>query len=85
MEISFNKKFAKRLLKVSPRVYEQFRSRIQLFTENKYHRQLNNHSVDRVFPDCRSINVTGDYRAIYQELDGEVLFVDIGTHSELYG
>jgi hypothetical protein len=29
--------------------------------------------------------VTGDYRAIFEERSNGVLFVNIGTHSELYG
>jgi mRNA-degrading endonuclease YafQ of YafQ-DinJ toxin-antitoxin module len=45
---------------------------------------LNNHSVDTAFADCRSINVTGDYRAIFHENKETVTFMTIGTHSELY-
>lgn len=33
-----------------------------------------------------SINITGDIRALYEEIDGSyVIFEFIGTHSELYG
>lgn len=85
MEIFFHKKFTKQLLKMPLRLREQFGKRLQIFIDNKYDRQLNNHSVDAVFPDCRSINITGDYRAIYRESSDGILFVDIGTHSELYG
>lgn len=45
---------------------------------------LNNHSVDKAFTDCRSINVTGDYRAIFKEENNVIIFLKIGTHSELY-
>jgi len=34
----------------------------------------------------RSINITGDWRAIFMEIDGGkiIYFVAIGTHSQLY-
>ena len=63
----------------------KFYERLDLFTGNKFHPILNNHSVDKRFPGCRSINVTGDYRAIFKEVGQEVKFVHIGTHSQLYG
>lgn len=84
MEIVFHKNFKKKLKKLSPKIQNQFYERLETFEEDKNHKTLNNHSVDKVFIDCRSINVTGDYRAILKE-DGDVIhFVNIGTHSELY-
>jgi addiction module RelE/StbE family toxin len=84
MEIVFHKNFKKKLKKLSPKIQNQFYERLETFEEDKNHKTLNNHSVDKVFIGCRSINVTGDYRAIFKE-DGEVThFVNIGTHSELY-
>ncbi len=84
MEIVFHKNFKKKLKKLSPKIQDQFCDRLETFIEDKNHKTLNNHSVDKIFTDCRSINVTGDYRAIFKE-DGDVVnFVNIGTHSELY-
>lgn len=56
-----------------------------LFLKDKFAKKLNNHSVDKAFPDCRSINITGDYRAIFYESGDVAVFIIIGTHSELYG
>jgi len=33
----------------------------------------------------RSINITGDLRVIYKKTKQSVVFVTIGTHSNLYG
>ena len=63
----------------------QFIERKNLFLEDSLHPLLNNHSVDYAYPGWRSINVTGDYRALYEELEDGVVFMKIGTHSELYG
>jgi len=84
MEIVFHKNFKKKLKKLSPKIQDQFYERLETFIEDKNHKTLNNHSVDKVFTDCRSINVTGDYRAIFKEDNNVVHFVNIGTHSELY-
>lgn len=84
MEIHFHKNFKKKLKKLSPKIKNQFYARLVLFMKDKTHATLNNHSVDKAFTDCRSINVSGDYRAIFKEENNSVIFLKIGTHSELY-
>jgi len=78
-------RFKKNLNKLLPKIQEQFLLRLDIFMHNPTDMILNNHSVERSYPDCRSINVNGDYRAIFYIQDGIAIFVDIGTHSELYG
>ena len=52
---------------------------------NPYDSILHNHPLTGGYEGFRSINVTGDYRAIYV-MDGDVaVFIAIGTHSELFG
>jgi len=84
MRIRYKKRFEKDFKKLPPKVKEQFFDRLEIFITDKFNIILNNHSVDKAFPDCRSINVSGDYRAIFSEEDGLVIFINIGTHSELY-
>lgn len=85
MSVHFSKNFIKHLAKLPIKVQMQFYKRLELFQENKFDPILSNHSVDKAFSNSRSINITGDYRAIFRE-NGEVAtFIDIGTHSELYG
>ena len=84
MVIIFHKSFYKDYEKLPNKIQDKFWNRIEIFKKDRNDKILNNHSVDKVFPDCRSINVTGDYRAIFKE-DGDVVhFLNIGTHSELY-
>ena len=86
MRIELHKNFTKVYAKLTREIQEKFKERRDLFLENKFHPFLNNHSVGKTFSGCRSINVTGDYRAIFKENDdGSVVFMLIGTHSELYG
>jgi len=85
MQIIFQGIFYKKFKKLSPKIQNQFFNRITLFKVNKSSPILNNHSVEKRFLDCRSINITGDYRAIFKEEKENIyIFVNIGTHSELY-
>ena len=84
MEIKYKKRFQKDFKKLPSKIKEKFYERLEVFINNKFDIILNNHSVDKVFPDCRSINVTGDYRAVFKDGDDIVVFITIGTHSELY-
>ncbi len=84
MEIVFHKQFLKRFRKVPVKIQEQFYSRLTIFEKDKTSPILNNHSVNKAFQSCRSINITGDYRAIYYDNGPAVVFLTLGTHSELY-
>lgn len=85
MKIELHRLFLKKFKKLPKKIRSRFVERKNTFAENPRHPLLNNHSVEGRFPGCRSINVTGDYRAIFEEKENGVLFVNIGTHSEFYG
>ncbi len=84
MEIFLSKKF-ERMFKKSPReIQNKFIERLKLFRESRYHALLNNHALSGALYGLRSINVSGDWRVIFEEKYGGVVFVDIGRHSQLY-
>jgi addiction module RelE/StbE family toxin len=86
MQIEYSKKFIKEFKKCPVKVKNNFKTRLEIFINNPYNQLLNNHPLTGELKDYRSINITGDWRAIFQELeDGLVIyFVAIGTHSQLY-
>lgn len=84
MEVKFYKGFKKKFKKIPLKIQEFFYTRLKLFIMNRFDKSLNNHSVDKAFPNCRSINVSGDYRAIFEDQGDVCIFVTIGTHSDLY-
>lgn len=84
MKIVYEKQFIKAFKKLLPKTKERFYERLDVFTANKYDPILGNHSIDKAYPDCRSIDITGDYRAIFFEEGEVVMFVAIGTHAQLY-
>ena len=85
MRIELHKNFLKSYSKLPANIREKFKERRNLFIENKFNPILNNHSVEPTYPGWRSINITGDYRALFEIKDKDtVIFTKIGTHSELY-
>lgn len=85
MKIIFHKKFIKQQSRLSKKIQNQLDKRIVVFMENPYEDILNNHQLHPPFENCRSINISGNIRALYEQNGDTVLFVCIGTHSELYG
>ncbi len=85
MQIELHRNFLKGYMKLPKKIQEKFKERRNLFIENSFHPLLDNHSVEPTYPNCRSINITGDYRALFEIKEKDaVVFVKIGTHSELY-
>ncbi|MDD2870508.1 MAG: type II toxin-antitoxin system mRNA interferase toxin, RelE/StbE family [Candidatus Gracilibacteria bacterium] len=88
MKIKYNKKFTKKFEKLDKIIQEKTISRIDDFQKTPFSVILNNHALTGDYKGYRSINITGDFRAIFREYpDGTyefVEFIDIGTHSQLY-
>ena len=88
-KVDYSKTFDKQLRKSPLKIKIAFRKRLKLFLENAFHPLLNNHPLSGKLSGYRSINITGDWRAIYSSVNnakGEitVVFEMIGTHSQLY-
>lgn len=89
MQINFAKKFKKQYEKADSKIKDAFDQRFELFKEDIFHSLLNNHALTGQYSGYKSINVTGDWRAIYSESEDEngrkiIIFELLGTHSELY-
>lgn len=85
MRVNFGREFEKRLRKAPEKVRAAFVRRLKTFRSDKFNALLNNHALKGKYGGCRSINVTGDWRAVYKDVGKDwVLFVEIGTHSQLY-
>ncbi len=85
MRIRFSKKFKKKYKKLPSKIKSSCDKKISIFIENPNNIFLKNHSLVGKFQGLRSISITGDWRAIYEEKpDGEIIFLAIGSHSELY-
>ena len=84
MQIGYSKVFLKQAKRLTPGLRAQLQERITLFVRNPLHRTLRNHALKGKYKDYRSINITGDIRALYLQTEDEAIFDAVGTHSQLY-
>lgn len=85
MIINYSRNFKKMFKKHPAWVQDKFDERIFLFEHNLYHPLLNNHALEGKWFGFRSINITGDIRAVFEESPkSHFVFTAIGSHSELY-
>lgn len=85
MKINFHKNFLKDYARLPRKLQDKFKEQRNLFLENQFHPLLNNHTLGGKYIHCRSLNITGDIRTIFILMDsGIIVFLRIGSHSELY-
>lgn len=86
MQIEYSKNFIKEFKKCPDSIKKAFKQRLQIFLVDPHQQILNNHNLTGKLKNYRSINISGDWRAIFQLIDtGKIVyFIAIGTHSKLY-
>ncbi|HUD06607.1 MAG TPA: type II toxin-antitoxin system RelE/ParE family toxin [Candidatus Saccharimonadales bacterium] len=85
MRISYSKNFIKKSKKLDKRIRDKVPERIELFSRDQFNSELNNHPLKGKYKGYRSINITGDFKALYLTYDDLIVFDIVNTHSELYG
>lgn len=82
---TFSKNFKKSLKKKDKFIQEKTRERIRLLREDPFNILLNNHKLHGEYKGYNSINITGNFRAVFKYIsEDRILFLDIDTHPELY-
>jgi len=85
MRFSYSKKFTKQYTKQSIDIKNKFIDRQTLLATDFFSPILNNHKLSGEYLGCKSINITGDIRAVFEEIsEDHIEFIAIGTHGELY-
>ena len=86
MVIETTKSFDKQYAKLNIKLKASFKTRIELFKNNPFDTRLRNHTLKGKYLGYRSIDITGDVRALYTvKGDLVIVFGFIGSHSQLYG
>ncbi|MFZ2545310.1 MAG: type II toxin-antitoxin system mRNA interferase toxin, RelE/StbE family [Candidatus Saccharimonadales bacterium] len=82
MNIQTTKSFDKQYAKLNVKMKDQFKSRLELFIGDPFDSRLRNHPIKGRYLGYRSIDVSGDVRALYT-VKGEtvIIFGFIGTLS----
>lgn len=88
MKRQYDPAFIKTLKKTDVRVRKSFKEKIAIFAKNPKDPNLHNHKLKYEYEGYRSIDITADYRAIYEEISKDdepvAYFILIGTHKQLY-
>ena len=88
MEIKLSNRFKKDSRKTNDKIRKFLTQRLKLFEQNPRHPLLRNHSLSGKYKNYRSINITGDWRALYSEHREKgkinVIFELLGKHSQIY-
>jgi addiction module RelE/StbE family toxin len=89
MRTQFDADLYKLYKKANVRIQKAVDQKIALFEKDPFDPQLNNHELHEEYEGLRSIDVTNDYRALYEEVpsgDETIAYFSLlGTHEELYG
>lgn len=79
----FEKHFKKRVGR-DKRLLTQFRGRLDMFITGERGYPLNDHALTGEMKGKRAFSITGDIRVIYEETNEYIIFLDIGTHNQVY-
>lgn len=84
MRAILGKNFLKKYKKFR-RIQSHAEIRMALFAVKPFDPILENHPLSGKRQGQRSINITGNYRAVYYPVDSEIAyFIDLDTHPNLY-
>ena len=85
MRINFSRTFRKQYNKAPKKIQQSFDKRFKIFIKDSSNLVLNNHSLMGSLKGLKSINITGDWRAVYSQINSRIIIFEIlGTHSQLY-
>jgi addiction module RelE/StbE family toxin len=79
----FEKHFLKRITP-HEKLVMQFEERLELFLAGELGNPLNDHPLRGKFTGKRAFSVAGDIRVVYEETRDSIIFLDIGTHNQVY-
>lgn len=84
MQVIFHKNFKKQTTKFKT-LKTKIEQRLFLFMEDPFNPVLNNHPLIGKYKGYRSINITADYRAVYESINDDLAyFITLDKHSNLY-
>jgi addiction module RelE/StbE family toxin len=87
MQIKIDKDLEKELLSIrkkDQKLYRRIEKQIDLFTKNPNHPSLRLHKLTGKLENMWSISIDKSIRMVFLYIADKALFVDIGTHDEVY-
>ena len=78
------KKYYKARIAPNPKIVKQFDSRILAFAKGERGHPLYYHPLGDDKLGLRAFSVAGDLRVVYRETDDAYIFLDVGSHNQVY-
>ncbi len=79
-----HRNFEKSYARMDKSIKSAFKDRRNLLLIDSLHLLLNNHGLHGKWQGYRSINISGDIRAIYKMEGFICVFIEIGSHAQLF-
>lgn len=80
---SFVKSYRSRIAKKN-KLQVQYKVRLEMFVAGHRGKPLNDHPLGGNLIGRRAFSITGDIRVVYIETAKKFIFLDIGTHNQVY-
>ena len=84
MQVRYLKSFQQQTMKLQPAQTKRLKAALRAFEVEPNHPNLYNHPLKGEWAGYHSIAFGGDWRAHYKIVDDVIIFVAVGTHSQLY-
>ena len=81
---TFEKHYAKRILR-DPKLSKLYDERYSLFVAGQLGYPLDDHALGGTLKGKRAFSITGDIRVVYQVTAEAIIFLDVGSHNQVYG
>ena len=79
----FTKSYKKRIAPIK-NMRDAYIIRVSAFQAGKRGYPLNDHSLKGQLKGKRAFSIAGDVRVVYEETDEAIIFLDIGSHNQVY-
>jgi addiction module RelE/StbE family toxin len=80
---SFVKSYAKRIAK-DAKLCTQYERRVDMFIAGLRATPINDHVLTGDLQGRRAFSVTANIRVVYIEFEDKIIFLDVGTHNQVY-
>jgi addiction module RelE/StbE family toxin len=80
---TFEKHFKQRI-GPNEKLRSQFKERLTLFVAGELGYPLHDHAMTGKLAGKRAFSVAGNIRVIYVELEDAIVFLDVGSHNQVY-
>lgn len=79
----FEKHYKQRIAPIK-NLKDVYITRVSAFQVGERSYPLNDHSLKGKLKGKRAFSIAGDVRVVYEETEAEIIFLDVGSHNQVY-